>query len=487
MLPNQKSIPFSSYSSLYDLIVPKNNKFRRLNELIDFTFVYDELKTKYCPDNGRMAEDPVRMFKYLLIKCISGLSDIDVVDKCMYDMSYKYFLGLSPESEVIEASTLCKFRRLRLKDTNLLDMLISKTVEIATKHGISLSNRIIVDSTHTEARSNPVIQAVALRKQAHLLIKTAKGIDASITDNMPADYSGDNLDKAMEYTSDLLRHIKGSHLYKDIPTVSEKANMLEEMADDISDHYTISVDPDARVGHKSRDTEFYGYKTHIAVTPEHIVVAAAMSSGEKNDGPFLPELISKAKRNIPELEEVIGDGAYSSTENLSRANAENITVVAKLNKAINAKREDLFTYNKDAGMMVCPAGHMAIRKSKASRVEKVKRNGGTDYFFDIMKCRVCKHNDLCGYKKGQETKTYRQTEPTEMQKKQYEYQQTDEFRDKYRERYIVEAKNSDLKNNYGMDRADGYGMESFKMQGALSIFSSNMMRIMRLLDANKAK
>ena len=67
-----------------------------------------------------MAEDPVRMFKYLMIKCISGLSDVDLVDKCMYDMSYKYFLGLAPEDRVIESSTLSKFRKLRLQDVNLL-------------------------------------------------------------------------------------------------------------------------------------------------------------------------------------------------------------------------------------------------------------------------------------------------------------------------------------------------------------------------------
>lgn len=97
MLPIQDTIHFSEYSSLYDVVVPKDNKLRLINELVDFSFIYDELNEKYCLDNGRMAEDPVRMFKYLMIKSISGLSDVDLVDKCMYDMSYKYFLGLAPE------------------------------------------------------------------------------------------------------------------------------------------------------------------------------------------------------------------------------------------------------------------------------------------------------------------------------------------------------------------------------------------------------
>ena len=56
MLPVQGTIHFSDYSSLYDIVVPKNNKLRLINELVDFSFIYEELNSKYCQDNGRMAE-----------------------------------------------------------------------------------------------------------------------------------------------------------------------------------------------------------------------------------------------------------------------------------------------------------------------------------------------------------------------------------------------------------------------------------------------
>jgi hypothetical protein len=64
----QQQIEFSAFSGLYDLIIPKDNLLRKINELIDFTFIYEELVDKYCPDNGRTAESPIRMFKYLLLK-----------------------------------------------------------------------------------------------------------------------------------------------------------------------------------------------------------------------------------------------------------------------------------------------------------------------------------------------------------------------------------------------------------------------------------
>lgn len=44
-----------------------------------------------------MAECPVKMFKYLLLKIVYDISDVDVVECSRYDMSFKYFLGMAPE------------------------------------------------------------------------------------------------------------------------------------------------------------------------------------------------------------------------------------------------------------------------------------------------------------------------------------------------------------------------------------------------------
>jgi hypothetical protein len=102
-----------------------------------------------------MAIDPVCLFKYLLLKTIYDISDVDVVERSLVDMSFKYFLDMAPEDEVINPSTLTKFRRLRLKDMDLLNLLINRTVTLAMEQGIIKSTSIIVDSTHSHSRSNP--------------------------------------------------------------------------------------------------------------------------------------------------------------------------------------------------------------------------------------------------------------------------------------------------------------------------------------------
>ncbi|WP_461207921.1 transposase, partial [Clostridium sp. DL1XJH146] len=132
MIKGQQKLVMSQYLELYDLLIPKDHMLRKINDLVDFSFIYDELLCNYSLGQGRGAKDPIMMFKYLLLKTIYEISDEDVVERSLYDMSFKYFLNLAPEEkDLINPSSLTKFRKLRLKDINLLDMLIAKTVHLA--------------------------------------------------------------------------------------------------------------------------------------------------------------------------------------------------------------------------------------------------------------------------------------------------------------------------------------------------------------------
>ena len=69
-----------------------------------------------------------------------------------FDLSFKYFLGIAPESEAINPSTLTKIRTLRLENGQLLDLLISNTVELALKNNVIKNHDLIVEATHTRSK-----------------------------------------------------------------------------------------------------------------------------------------------------------------------------------------------------------------------------------------------------------------------------------------------------------------------------------------------
>ena len=485
MLSQQQSFQFSNYSGLYDIVVPKDHLLRQINDLIDFSFVYEELVSKYSSNNGRRAECPIRLFKYLLLKVIYDLSDVDIVQHSRYDMSYKYFLGMVPEEDVIDPSTLTKFRKLRLKDVELLDMLIGKTVSIAIDKGIIKSNSIIVDATHSGSRSNPYSPIQALKLRSKQLRKVLYDTQEGIKDILPSKNTDDNLEHELAYTQSLLDKVSEDKILINIPKVQERLNLLKETLEDIQDHYTTSKDKDARIGHKTRDDHFFGYKSHIAMTPERIITAATVTSGERGDGPQLPELVEKSRQNGIEVDTVIGDTAYSGDSNLKQAQEEGYRIVAKVNPSISQgsrSESEQWEYNKDAGMYICPAGHMAIRKAKQGKKNHLW-NQTLTYYFDVEKCKTCALREGC-YKAGAKFKTYSVTIKTDTQQEQLAFQETTEFKEIYRnERYKIEAKNAELKNVLGYDRAESYGIEAMQMQGAITMFAANIKRIIKLMAA----
>lgn len=486
MLIQQQKIQFSEYGSLYDLIVPKDNLLRKINDLVDFSFIYDELINKYCLTNGRTAESPVRMFKYLLLKTIYTISDVDVVERSRFDMSFKYFLGMSPEEGVINASSLTKFRKLRLKDTDLLNLLISKTVSLALEKGVIRSKSIIVDATHTLSRSNPFSALEVLRERSKLLRKTVYMFDEEWKERMPKKNNDNDLEKELAYCEKLEKCIEKEQSISSIPAVKEKLNLLKETIKDTQESYTISKDTDAKTGHKSVDSSFFGYKTHLAMTEERIITAAVVTSGEKGDGPELPKLLEISQENGIDVDTVIGDAAYSGKENLKFTREQGVKVVAKLNPSITQgfrKDEDKFDYNKDADMFICPAGHMAIRKARQGK-KNIGENQVNTYYFDVEKCKTCPLKEGC-YKEGAKSKSYSVSIKSDLHQDQMTFQETDYFKEKAKHRYKIEAKNSELKNVHGYTRATSYGITNMQMQGAIAIFTVNLKRIMKLEVKNQ--
>lgn len=483
MISNQGTLILSPYAAIYDLVVPKDNMLRQINELVDFSFIYDELKTKYCLDNGRKAISPIRMFKYLLLKTIHDLSDSDLVERSRYDMSFKYFLNMAPEEEVIDPSCLTKFRRQRLQDVNLLDMLIGKTVAIALEKGIIKSKTLIVDATHTKARYNQKSPIEFLQEKAKNVRKAVYQINGSMKENFPQKNTSNEVNDELNYCHQLISVIEQEPQITAIPAVKEKLNVLKESVDDFKEHMNHSVDPDARIGHKTKDSSFFGYKTHLAMSDERIITAATITTGEKNDGKQLETLINKSVQAGMDVKTIIGDAAYSEKSNISYTQENEMELVSKLNPMVtqgNRKKEDEFQFNKDAGMYVCKAGHMAIRKARQGK-KGVGKNQVDTYYFDITKCHHCPFREGC-YKEGAKSKTYSISIKSDEHSKQMEFQKTDYFKEKAKERYKIEAKNSELKHRHGYDTASSAGLFGMEIQGATAIFAVNLKRILKLLS-----
>lgn len=485
MLRENRQMKLSQYRSLYDVIVPKDNLLRKIKENIDFSFVNPMLREQYCENFGRPATEPEIMFKLMFLKKLYDLSDEQLVQNAYVNMAYKYFLDLDPEDGMIDSSLMTKFRKTRITEDILAEML-KETIRQAIDKGIIKSNTIIVDSTHTEAAVRPKKVTQVLRDLSKQLRKEIYKTMYDLSEKFPEKPSETaELSEEIEYTSSLLESTEKEVIECANQKIKDIYYRIKELLDtDRIREIRSKDDEDARFGHKTPTSTFFGYKNHIAMTEERIITGIEVTSGEAPDGKQLETLVEKSKENGIEVKEVVGDMAYVSKDNLEYC-GEKITLIAKSNPMIAGlavPKNDGFEYNKDAGTIQCPAGELAMRTDK-----KELESGNTfySYIFSKKKCKNCPLQNSCpAIHKSQNS--YSVTVLNEQNKARLEFELTEEFSRRLEVRYRIEEKNGELKQAHGLRKADSMGLAAMRVQMFFTAFTVNIKRIVKLTERKVA-
>ena len=84
-------------------------------------------------------------------------------------------------------------------------------------------------------------------------------------------------------------------------------------------------------------------------------------------------------------------------------------------------------------------------------------------------------------KKELKIKSYSVSIKSNVHTEQIKFQESDYFKAKSKERYKIEAKNSELKHRHGYNVAKSSGLIGMELQGALAIFTVNLKRILTLM------
>ena len=318
---SQLSFSTSPYQGLYDLIIPKDHFLRKVKENIDFSFVNPMLKEQYCEHFGRPAKEPEMMFKLLFLKKLYDLSDERLISNAQTDMSYKFFLNLDPEDQMINPSLLTKFRKTRITE-DILEELLQETIRQAIDKGIIKSGTIIVDATHTNASVRATSPTCVLRQLCKTLRKEIYKQALSLSEKFPEKPSLEStLDEEIAYAAKLISALEKDIEKLDNKKLKEQIKQIKQLLEEDEIRKIRSKDDqDARFGHKTPTSTFFGYKNHIAMTEERLIAGISVTDGSAPDGQQLPNLIEKAEKNGISVTEVIGDMAYVSEENCYASN-----------------------------------------------------------------------------------------------------------------------------------------------------------------------
>jgi transposase len=498
--PPQNSF-YGSY--LYDKIVPADHLLRKINQVVDFSFVHELVKDRYTPDFGRPAEDPEFMLRLCLLQYVYGDSDRQVEENASMNLAYKYFLGLAVDEEPPDFSTVCHFRAIRLGEDKFRQV-FQQIVQQCIDKGLVKGKRQIVDSTHIEAdiTINSLTGLVSLCRQNVLRdiekqnpkIAEKLGIkEPQYTKQDKFARKEDYLEKKVAKAKSLLDAITTELAQGNIevtPELVKDLGLLEKAAvtdreDEATDRLVSPVDPDARAGRKT-GKRWAGYKGHVVVEEDsEIITAVETTPANHADGSQLKGLLrqqEEAHSIVPE--EISADKAYDSGANLELLNSKGITGYISLSKKLNHYGSDLFdvddfNYDEANETLICPGGYMAAHRRWATfRNDRHKRNGFI-FQFRPEQCNACHLKARCHKSnRGRSVAisfyhTYYQQTKQRMESK--------EGLEAYRQRYKIEHKVADLARWCGMRRCRYRGLERASLHTLLAAITSNVKRMARLL------
>ena len=345
----------------YDILVPADHFLRKVDQAIDFRFIYRLCAPLYCEDNGRPAIDPEILFRMLFVGYLYGIrSERRLEQELNVNMAYKWFCGLGILEKAPDASTISVNRKRRFRDNDIPEQIFNEILRQAVEKGLVGGQILYTDSTHIKANANKH------KKQT---------VSVEIT---PKEYIAE-LDRQVEADRALL----GKKPF-------DKGGDGEGTTATIQQSKT---DPDSgQLNREGKPTGFH-YSEHRTVdSKNNIIVNVHVTPANINDADPIPEVIRQVKRRLGALPQYMGlDAGYHNARVAFQLRASIIQGVLGYRRHTH-KQEHFgkyrFQYVPEQNIYLCPEKHPLTWRT-------TNREGYREYYSDPKVCKNCPRRREC--------------------------------------------------------------------------------------------
>jgi transposase len=92
-----------------EAFIPEDHPIRRLNKVLDLSFVHETVRGQYCQDNGRPSIDPEVIVRLFLLQAIEGIVHVrDLIRQVHVNLAYRWFIGYDLDEKLPDHSTLSR-------------------------------------------------------------------------------------------------------------------------------------------------------------------------------------------------------------------------------------------------------------------------------------------------------------------------------------------------------------------------------------------
>jgi len=341
-----------------------DHPLRRINEIVDFDFIYAEVKDKYG-SRGNVSIPPSVILKMLLLLVFYNVrSERELMATIPERLDWLWFLGYDLDSDIPNHSVLSKARKRW--GVEAFRTFFERIVWQCVEAGLVDGTKIFMDSSLVDANAstNSVIDTKSLR---HQLKKNFKQLEARL-----------------EESNDFSR-THGPH---------SEANK----------RYISSTDPDAAIVRRGKPK--LRHHVHRAVDEKNeIITATRTTPGDVNEAHEMINLVEQSEEITQiEVETVVADSKYGTIENFLSCHDRNIQAhIPDLNQTKGRQKrrtifgEDRFRYDPEEDVYYCPAGQVLKRRALH------KKRKSADYGAPRKMCAACELREHCTKNKSGRT------------------------------------------------------------------------------------
>ena len=355
--------PFPDDLSL-EVLVPKDNFYRRLEERIELSFVRELVLPLYAK-GGRHSIDPVVFFKLQLVLFFENLRSERQLMEVMDDrLSLRWYVGYDLCEPLPDHQSLTKIReRYGLE---IFRNFFERIVEMCVEAGLVRGKELFFDSTKLEA--DAAVDSLAPRwfVEAHLQDLFEEDDDHSEREEEPQGEEFEDEESIHSLPTagneDLIQSNCASEDW-----ISRSGKQDRSFSSGprkrTSDSRASKTDPDATPMRWSGSARKLGYQTHYVIDggKSRIILSVLVTPGEVTENrPMLDLLWRTAFRWKIRPHHVTGDGKYGTVENITAVEESGIRAYLGLHEA-GGRGSDFFpksafTYDAGKDLYICPAG-----------------------------------------------------------------------------------------------------------------------------------
>ena len=291
-----------------DDLVPANHPYRRLRKALDFEKIVKSARVKIA-QTGAIGFGRTRLIMCLILQFMEDLSDRQFDRYLKENTSGKWFCDFGLSERTPDFTTLCKFRNL--VGTSGMERIFKEVNR-------QLSAKSLLAETFTFVDATALISKLNLWEERDRAI--AEGYEKLNNETLPE----------------------------------------------------IAVDPEAKIGAKTRNKFWYGFKKHVAVDCKSgMITAVSVTPANVSDA-------EGVKAILPKRGAVLGDKGFVGAIDEIRRRGLHSMVILRANMA--AKNRDL---DRFITKVRAPFEGVFSKQNRRVRYRGTAKNQGAEYLFAV--------------------------------------------------------------------------------------------------------